>query len=208
MSNYGEELAYWYLRLNGFFPITDFVFHRNENLKSYADADILAIRPPNAHEMIMGEELECSPEIVSSDEISKFIFVYCEVKTGDYQVTDLFPENRMERIKYSLRRFGLDPETTITNPVTNIENLLSCTENVFFKKVLIANEKKIGVDEKALFIYLNSTILFICNRFKKYDANKYGSRMFFDSSLTQLLIHLVHNSSLVKDINNLVNPPR
>lgn len=147
MSNYSEELAYWYLRLNGFFPITD----------------------------------------------------YCEVKTGDYDITELFPE---ERIKYCLRRFGLDHETPIINPLTVIENALSRFESAFFKKVLIANKKKNNVDEKAIFIDLNSAILFICNRFKKYDAHKYGSRMFFDSSLTQLLIHLVHNPSLIEDINS------
>ncbi len=25
--NYGETLAYWYLRLNGFFPLRNFVLH-------------------------------------------------------------------------------------------------------------------------------------------------------------------------------------
>ncbi|MCX9011945.1 MAG: hypothetical protein OIN66_12580 [Candidatus Methanoperedens sp.] len=207
MSNYGEELAYWYLRLNGFFPITDFVFHsvRNGNQNSYnADADILAIRPPNAHEKIDDDMLECDIEIVDNNEDSKNIFVYCEVKTGDYDIPKLFPE---ERIKYSLRRFGLNPETPIIRPVTIIENRLSRTESGFFKKVLIANKKKNNVDEKAIFIDLNSAILFICNRFKKYDAYKYGSRMFFDSSLTQLLIHLIHNPSLIEDIKSLINNP-
>jgi hypothetical protein len=206
MSNFGEELAYWYLRLNGFLPITDFVFHsvRNENQNSYnADADILAVRPPKAHEKIDDDILECDIKIVNNDDESKNIFVYCEVKTGDYDVPKLFPD---ERIKYSLRRFGL-PETPIISPVTIIENPLSRIEIGFFKKVLIANKKKNNVDEKALFIDLNSAILFICNRFKKYDAYKYGSRMFFDSSLTQLLIHLVHNPSLIEDINSLINSP-
>jgi hypothetical protein len=28
--NSSEELAYWYLRLNGFFPLTNFVIHRHQ----------------------------------------------------------------------------------------------------------------------------------------------------------------------------------
>lgn len=80
MSNYGEELAYWYLRLNGFFPITDFVFH---TIPYYADADILAVRPPNVREEIrVGHPLKNDTNIVTSSEESKRIFVYCEVKTS------------------------------------------------------------------------------------------------------------------------------
>ena len=32
--NFAEELVYWYLRLNGFFPITNFVLHRDEGYPS------------------------------------------------------------------------------------------------------------------------------------------------------------------------------
>ncbi len=53
MRNFGEELAYWYLRLNGFFLIDDFVLH-SEDLKSSqsADADVIGIRNPFTVEKI------------------------------------------------------------------------------------------------------------------------------------------------------------
>ena len=29
--NFAEQLVYWYLRLNGYFPITNFVLHQVQN---------------------------------------------------------------------------------------------------------------------------------------------------------------------------------
>lgn len=46
MPNYGERLVYWYLRLQGFCPVENFVLHRrtidDKDIHS-ADADLLAI---------------------------------------------------------------------------------------------------------------------------------------------------------------------
>jgi hypothetical protein len=51
--NYGETFAYWYLRLNGFFPLRNFVLHRlsqPNGRRENADVDLLAIRFPFVHE--------------------------------------------------------------------------------------------------------------------------------------------------------------
>ena len=52
--NYGETLAYWYLRLNGFFPLRDFVHHMPDDRNARADCDLLAIRFPHVTEDIGG----------------------------------------------------------------------------------------------------------------------------------------------------------
>ena len=33
--NFGESLAYWYFRLNGFIPLTNFVLHRPDTPRRY-----------------------------------------------------------------------------------------------------------------------------------------------------------------------------
>jgi len=182
VDNYGEELGYWYLRLNGFFPLTNFVLHslRDEHSKRdyNADVDLLAIRPPNAYEEIKGVQLELDTKIVPNSEKSKYIFVYCEVKTGDYEVEKLFLN---ERIEYVKKRCGL------TNTSTK--------SGYHIKKVLIANEEENGLLDGIVFISLTDVISFIRNRFKTYDEYKYPSRMFFKSSLIQLLIHEAKEAS-------------
>lgn len=36
MNNYGEAWAYWYLRLNGFFPLDNFVVHKDSVVRHRA----------------------------------------------------------------------------------------------------------------------------------------------------------------------------
>jgi hypothetical protein len=39
MNNYGEAWAYWYLRLNDFLPLGNFVVHKDSVVKHRADVD-------------------------------------------------------------------------------------------------------------------------------------------------------------------------
>lgn len=56
--NWSEELTSWYLRLNGFFPLTNFVVHRQQNVLYRSDIDVLAVRPPHVFEEIGGQEYD------------------------------------------------------------------------------------------------------------------------------------------------------
>lgn len=173
MCNYGEELGYWYLRLNGFFPLTDFVIHPGEDGNKYpADADLLAVRPPDVYEELGGNRLECDCKILAQSEASSFVVVFCEVKTGEYNISQLFPR---ERVSYVEKRCGVVQGTTI------------------FKKALIANKKKRNIPNDVVYISLKDVITYIRDRFKQYDEHKYPSRMFFNSSLIQLMIHEAKN---------------
>ena len=53
MANYGERIAYWYLRLNGFFLVENFVHHRNRH-RQPSDSDLLAIRLRHSSSLIDG----------------------------------------------------------------------------------------------------------------------------------------------------------
>jgi hypothetical protein len=74
-----EALVYWYLRLNGFLTITNFIVHPDEGRNQETDADILGVRfpyraenlnrPMKDHEVILGPP-------------GKIHMVIGEVKTG------------------------------------------------------------------------------------------------------------------------------
>jgi hypothetical protein len=68
--NYGETLAYWYLWLNGFFPLKNFVLHSSHRTKdAYPSARFNNIDPENNY-----------MQAVDSDLIAiRFPFVYEEV---------------------------------------------------------------------------------------------------------------------------------
>ena len=102
------------MRLNGFFPINNFVYHRlprEGNSGSFnADADILAIRPPHYLETIFGGDQE---RILESDDwLNEFngswVGLIGEVKgsraTSMHDVEKAFS---LERLRVATMRLGL-----------------------------------------------------------------------------------------------------
>ncbi|MDV6376422.1 hypothetical protein [Deinococcus arenicola] len=78
--NYAEKLAYWYLRLNGFFPLANFVLH-NEGERRGSDSDVLAIRMPHTDERIGGVSVvhDALLEKLNCDFRTSQIGLICEV---------------------------------------------------------------------------------------------------------------------------------
>jgi len=82
MINYGEELAYWHLRLNGCFLKTDFVLHRGEQIKNSSDNDVLAVRPIFGSEPLLEAPKDYDKFICDHTDQPRFLGIICQVKTG------------------------------------------------------------------------------------------------------------------------------
>jgi hypothetical protein len=187
--NYGEEIAYWYLRLNGFFPLTNFVIHRSREVAHTSDCDLLAVRLPYVYEEIGGNPDDWDVSLSEKIGFDHPIGIICEVKTGAYAVKKLF---RPEYVKYSIGRLGFTPKDNITDlskelsvaPMTKITK-----EGYRIFKLLIAEEKK----EAPTYFYksLEDAEEFIENRVGKYPQNKYADRLFFSS------VHFQHTISRI-----------
>jgi hypothetical protein len=104
MANFADRIAYWYMRLNGFFMVENFVHHETIERRG-ADADILAIRLPHARESIGSREVPCD------DWRTRFRFgleerplaVIVQVKGGGGDTRAAFSE---DRLRDAARRFG------------------------------------------------------------------------------------------------------
>src|SRR6266481_2095805 len=109
--NYGEEIVYWYLRLNGFFPISNFVIHRSSGIQRTSDCDLLALRTPHVYEEIRGKPEDWDTELANLlDFDHKTIGVICEVKTGRYSLKECFGPMY---VNYATGRLGLIPHDQI-----------------------------------------------------------------------------------------------
>ena len=187
--NYGEEIVYWYLRLNGFFPITNFVIHRSSKIKHSADCDLLAIRFPFVYEEIGGKPEDWDKSLVEELGLDHTVGVICEVKTGAYDMKDIF---RPEYVNYAIGRLGFVPLGNIDSVAEQLNNAASLETQAGYRiiKLLIANDKK----ESAGFIYrsLNSAEDFIEKRVRDYPQEKYADRMYFGSELFQHTIHRIN----------------
>lgn len=188
--NYGEELAYWYCRLNGFFLLQNFVIHRKGNERYPTDCDLLGVRMPFVFEEIGGRPEDWDSFLFDKFDITKILGIYVEVKTGAYNNDHLF--NR-QYLKYAVERMGTindveaEIDTIDNNPITLLENRTQ------IGKILIAQNAPRRPYDKFVYISISHVIEFITARINRYPSEKFRDRIFFNSDLLQLLIHQVNS---------------
>ena len=188
MNNYGEEWAYWYLRLNGFFPLANFVVHKDKLVTHRADVDLLAIRPPHVYEEIGGQHDDWDPALREALDLSRTLALICEVKTGHIEEEKLFRDEIVDR---AVKRLGLVSISEIGRVADALRDSPAVTvESVTFAKVLFSQkEHKHGH-------YLNfaesHVETFVEARIQRYSPEKYNSRLFFPSHLFQDVVRRVH----------------
>ncbi|TDL47397.1 hypothetical protein E2R60_29900 [Paenibacillus dendritiformis] len=181
--NFGEELVYWYLRLNGFFIINNFVLHHDTASRT-SDADLLAVRFPYVYEDIGGREEDWDATLLSHFPKGSIIGLICEVKTGlNFNRENIFCESNLYK---ALGRFGF-----ISGLNSYIRELSMSSkievENYQVSKVLFSR-KKVSPRTDCIHIKLVHVKQFIKNRMTKYMDRKLADRMFFPSSLLQYII--------------------
>jgi hypothetical protein len=206
MRNYGEELAYWYLRLNGFFLITDFVQHNvkqievevegGENRLQWitSDSDALAVRNRFVEEELGNDWDQRLLDIIypNKDPDGKNIFdktigIVCEVKAGAYTQKDLF---KAEFLEYSFKRIGfLDHNTEEFKQ--NLDALITThtveLNNDFrLVKLLITNKPPAQQPQNFISITLAEVVTFM--RYRLNRDYKERDWTFFPSNLAQFII--------------------
>lgn len=185
MRNYGEELGYWYLRFNGFFPILNYVIHRDMSHCDLGyhhdrDCDVLGVRFPYVFEDIGGQEDDWHQELMSNLSPRKTLGVICEVKTG--RVENILQNHLLETC---VKRFGFvqrDQAGTIVEDLAQRGRW--CDENYEIFTLLISH---INGRAGHKYVSMSSVVGFIKERIKKYERSKFSARMLFNSSLLQFL---------------------
>ncbi len=196
VMNFGETIGYWYLRLNGFFPLPNFVLHRSAAPNSQnADADILAIRHPYVHEDVGGNQKDWDGERFSRWGLNleaECICLIVEVKTGGFSAGVLETAFGRERLSYAFRRFGVLQSNSLTQTLDTLAMTSIAKVGAFsFGKLLISNSvpRSTGPDQTQNYLHLHLTeaVGFIRERMKRYHRQKSTARMFFPSELIQFL---------------------
>jgi hypothetical protein len=192
--NFGEELAYWYLRLNGFFPLPNFALHRyDKEHKLYADADLLAVRWPHVYEEIGGQDCDWDSERFDTWGLNLrngVTGLIVEVKTGEYSSKDIATAFHKDRLLYAVRRLGFWNEEGAKTAVEALSSSSTYSaSNMTVGKLLIAVTPSDGAPPVAYrSLDLSDVEKFIIERMQKYKDPKWASRFFFPSDLMQYLI--------------------
>lgn len=185
MPNYAEELVCWYLRLNGFFPISNFVIHRSQHVKYSSDIDVVAVRLPFVYEEIGGKEDDWDKSLFALFEPKIPIGLMCQVKSGKFNLDSIFSE---DAVKYAIARFGFTPNHNELNDSVLKNRLTVVNKSFQIGKVFFSNNKKQQQADRFFHVSLPNIRRFIKSRIEKYPKEKFGDRMFFSSLLVQEMI--------------------
>lgn len=185
--NYGETLAHWYLRLNGFFPLRDFVIHRGVGARRTRDCDLLALRFPHVFEEVGGQASDWDRARFEGWGLSleRPLVLVVQVKTGR-EGTDDRAFNRPFLLQ-ALRRTGLWTSQAAEACATALEGAATHdTEEAQVAKLLVASEPRVQ-ESRYRVLSLPQALAFIQARFQTYREAKQASRLFFPDDLIQFL---------------------
>jgi len=192
--NYGETLTYWYLRLNGFFLLRNFVLHppyESEGTNNQAaDSDLLAVRFPHVYEEIGGQPDDWDSRFrtwgFSLEE--DIIGLVIEVKTSPNANRTTIERNSFNqtRIRQAVQRMGMFKLEDTQDIAHELQNTAVTTKRGPYRlgKLLFSQRPVRGA---WLNITLEESEQFIKDRLQKYSDLKRQARMFFPDELIQYL---------------------
>lgn len=181
--NRDESLAFWYLRLNGFFLIPNFVVHTDPP----SEIDILAFRPPAVFEEVGGRPEDWDPELIRDGEGNEFLLVLCEVKGGQqYDPATVF---RREELRYTLPRFGMLDEDARERALDELQDQPSSrpARNLQIRKLLVAH-RRVADLPPCHFVPIEHTWEFLRTRLEKYRDAKGRARTLFSADRVEELL--------------------
>jgi hypothetical protein len=192
MKNYGEEIAYWYFRFNGFIPMSNFVLHRRGRVHS-SDCDLIAIRFPNPWEEIGGQEHDYDGPLLKAlgCDDKRTIVTFVQAKAGGYVIRDV-EEYFSRHLEYLVERVGLLPRADVAKFVSEFDPLPRHeTQTCVFSKVALLRPDGRPQEVPWITCDFDHAIGFIQGRLQHY-AEKRRDRMFFPDSLIQFLADQAH----------------
>lgn len=184
MPNYGEKIVYWYLRLNGFFPLENFVIHRSQNVSYPSDVDVIAVRFPFVYEEIGGQPDDLDKTLFDLFDPTLPIGLLCEVKTGGFDVHELFQPHY---VSYAVGRFGFIKDPKKIGLIVQQKAYTIEAGQFQIAKILFSNKNQ-SESERFFHFSLSHARNFLQARIRKYPKEKYQDRLFFNSDLIQDLI--------------------
>lgn len=183
MSNFGERLAAWYLRLNGFFLVENFVLHGTAGEARTADADLLAIRLRDSTESIDGVALQPHDGLRDMLGLDRNVALIVQVKTGARANPGMAFDH--DRLRRCLAFIGIRQdvvamtEELVAGPTSNVGT------DWRVAKLLIAESPQVGGFAHS--IGIDEIVGFIEQRLATFRDRKMADRLFFPDELMQFL---------------------
>jgi hypothetical protein len=192
MRNYGEELVYWYFRLNGFIPMADFVLH-DENKRIGSDCDLVAVRFPHVYETIGGQLKDWDRNLLKmlGYDGERILASFIQVKAGEGDGGRIGEINAYfeKHLVYLVNRLGCWPADEAEEIADRFVGraVLEHGNYVLSKVTILRTLRPRRTPPQYIEVGLDTVIQFIMNRMRGYAADKFRDRFFFPDAIIQLI---------------------
>lgn len=177
-----EQLAYWYLRLNGFLTITNFVVHPDTGRNQETDVDILGVRFPFRAENL---QRPMKDEPLFAKVRDKTLIVFAEVKNGRCGLNGPWTNPERQNMIRVLSAVGAFPKAEVSIAADSIYQSGRYESQLYHVTLLcFGNEpnKDIAKSYKAVpQIMWDDVGRFIYRRFEKYKNQKISHQQWGDA---------------------------
>lgn len=165
--NGGEWLCLWYLRLNGYFTIPNFIIHGRPG--GLTDVDVLAVRLPYSSESRFRDDGELG---IPRDGID---IILAEAKSGEIlSLNGPWSDRRKGTLNYVPQRVGIVPPNRVGELANELYAKRSASENGFtvricaFGKKISSELRRSGVH----FVCWQHVLQFVHQRFRDNEQFK------------------------------------
>lgn len=174
MGNKFEQLALWYLRLNGYLTVPNFVLHPDTPGSERTDADLLAVRFAYSRE-VSGIPMTCDETLVRQD--GKIDFIIAEVKSGECRLNGPWINPKPQNMQYVLRWLGMIPESEVQQVASELYRDQVCErENWGLRLACFGSRRSEHMHRNIVQITHEEVVNFISDRFKKHADIKTSHR--------------------------------
>ena len=169
-----EGLAYWYLRLNGFLTITNFVVHPDMGRDQETDVDILGVRFPFRKENLR-HPMQDAP-IWSRHGTNRALIALVEVKAGRCALNGPWTKPERENMLRVLQAVGAMPHEESKLASTEIHKTGRYSSQLYTVMIVcIGGQRNVAIEQdypQVPQILFSDTLEFIYDRFQKYRRQK------------------------------------
>ena len=173
-----EKLAYWYLRLNGFLTIENFIIHDERGKQQRTDIDIVAVRFPHRQEALRGygdEQAWMDDDPILSSFSTPFA-AFVEVKTSRCAMNGPWTDKSKGNIPRALRALGALPAEAVQDASEEIyKSGLHQNETIRVGLVSIGRERNpelASAMPDVIQITWDTVKRFIFDRFQRFERVK------------------------------------
>ncbi|MCR4433802.1 MAG: hypothetical protein NUV70_07125 [Caldiserica bacterium] len=165
-----ERLVYWYLRLNGFLILENFIIHPDQGHLQRTDADFLGVRFKHRRELLINS-MEDDPRVSDCSTFCNVIIA--EVKRGQCALNGPWTNPSDENMHRILRAIGCFEEREMEDAAIALyQKGRFQNDNITCRLLAFGNQKGKLPIEGVRQILFSDVIQFIYKRFSDYPRQK------------------------------------